>query len=80
MGGDLDALAAALPDKNFNSHPRVGGDWMPGHWGMYIGISIRTPAWGVTGALVNAPARRMYFNSHPRVGGDPQGRMKMRRG
>ena len=33
---------------NFNSHPRVGGDWYKDFFGIRYSISIRTPAWGVT--------------------------------
>ena len=36
---------------NFNSHPRVGGDWYKDFFGIRYSISIRTPAWGVTRAV-----------------------------
>ena len=34
---------------HFNSHPRVGGDDSADGWMIDCNISIRTPAWGVTG-------------------------------
>ena len=54
----------------FNSHPRVGGDVSVCRRNATADISIRTPAWGVTGIGVINRLIHVYFNSHPRVGGD----------
>ena len=46
---------------NFNSHPRVGGDYHQKHPATRIHISIRTPAWGVTAKIHKTVCNHLYI-------------------
>ena len=49
VGGDKKKHVKLGAAANFNSHPRVGGDRQCLPDVAILRISIRTPAWGVTG-------------------------------
>ena len=55
---------------HFNSHARVGRDFVRCRLRMPPWISTHTPAWGVTVCTVDFFVHRHNFNSHARVGRD----------
>ena len=61
MGGDQRPVRCVCASKDFNSHPRVGGD---DYLVDIIGInhiSIRTPAWGVTAKIHKTVFNHLYI-------------------
>ena len=55
------AGSASKDGKNFNSHPRVGGDSVLPEEPLPIVISIRTPAWGVTAKIHKTVCNHLYI-------------------
>ncbi len=56
-------------NKDFNSHPRVGGDDSVGPDGQYKSFQFAPPRGGWPPSMTLTSGFR-NFNSHPRVGGD----------
>ena len=71
VGSDQKDISRWETGEHFNPHSRVGSDRIFRRLALkWIGISIHTPAWGVTGKHASSRVYRRNFNPHSRVGSD----------
>ena len=70
VGSDSDQGPARDASRRFNPHSRVGSDAHKLRISMQTFVSIHTPAWGVTSAILDTDHPLQRFNPHSRVGSD----------
>ena len=72
-------MAILYHSPDFNPHSREGSDYGFGHAYLIAGISIHTPARGVTRARRPVESTPPYFNPHSREGSDGDDAITVRR-